>query len=105
MSETSRPAPEQPSRFAIRRTRALRSAGWAVARARAAVLGSGRWLAHQWRASLQFRVISMTMLLGLVVVLLLGSYLYQQIADGLVSDRVKSATEEAAQGTRAAQFW
>src|SRR6476620_2577086 len=103
MSEPSRPAPEQPSRFAIRRTRALRSAGWAVARARAAVLGSGRWLAHQWRASLQFRVISMTMLLGLVVVLLLGSYLYQQIADGLVSDRVKSATEEAAQGTRAAQ--
>src|SRR6478609_2817059 len=103
MSETSRPAPEQPSRFAIRRTRALRRAGWAVARARAAVLGSGRWLAHQWRASLQFRVISMTMLLGLVVVLLLGSYLYQQIADGLVSDRVKSATEEAAQGTRAAQ--
>ncbi|MGZ4599145.1 MAG: MtrAB system histidine kinase MtrB [Oryzihumus sp.] len=103
MSEPSRPAPEQPSRFAIRRTRVLRSAGWAVARARAAVLGSGRWLAHQWRASLQFRVISMTMLLGLVVVLLLGSYLYQQIADGLVSDRVKSATEEAAQGTRAAQ--
>jgi two-component system sensor histidine kinase MtrB len=44
-----------------------------------------------------------TMLLGLVVVLTLGSYLYQRIADGLVNDRILTARAEATSQTRAAQ--
>ena len=58
---------------------------------------------HLWRSSLQLRVIVSTMLLGLIVVLMLGSYLYQRIADGLVSDRTLTAEAEATSQTRAAQ--
>jgi len=43
------------------------------------------------------------MLLGLIVVLVLGSYLYQQIADGLVNDRILTARAEATSQTEAAQ--
>jgi two-component system sensor histidine kinase MtrB len=43
------------------------------------------------------------MLLGLIVVLMLGSYLYQRIADGLVNDRLLTARAEATSQTRAAQ--
>jgi len=43
------------------------------------------------------------MLLGLIVVLMLGSYLYQQIADGLVTDRTLTARAEATLQSRAAQ--
>jgi two-component system sensor histidine kinase MtrB len=43
------------------------------------------------------------MLLGLVVVLVLGSYLYQRIADSLVNDRILTARAEATSQTRAAQ--
>ena len=42
-----------------------------------------RWVVHAWRSSLQVRVVSTTMLLGLLVVLGLGSYLYSSISDGL----------------------
>lgn len=43
------------------------------------------------------------MLLGLIVVLTLGSYLYQRIADGLVNDRVLTARAEATSQAGAAQ--
>jgi two-component system sensor histidine kinase MtrB len=43
------------------------------------------------------------MLLGLIVVLMLGSYLYQRIADGLVDDRILTARAEATSQTRTAQ--
>ena len=52
---------------------------------------------------MQFRVIVSTMLLGLIVVLILVSYLYQQIADGLVSDRILTARADATSQARAAQ--
>src|SRR6478752_197366 len=103
MGVSSRPARPQPSRFDPYRSRVVSNARGLLHRARAGTLGAGRWVGFQWRSSLQFRVIAMTMLLGTVVVLLLGSYLYQQIADGLVTDRTRTATEEAAQGARAAQ--
>ena len=75
------------------------------------VLATTRWaaaagvrrLGHLWRSSLQFRVIVSTMLLGLVVVLALGSYLYQQIANGLVDARIAQARQDALQGARSAQ--
>ena len=65
-----------------------------------------RWvrsLAHLWRASLQFRVVTSTMLLGLAVVLLLGSYLFSAISDGLEQDRTESAKVEAARLTSEVQ--
>jgi len=71
--------------------------------ARSALRIAAHQLLHRWRASLQLRVIASTMLLGLIVVLMLGSYLYQQIADGLVNDRILTARAEATLQTRAAQ--
>src|SRR5664279_776333 len=71
--------------------------------ARSAVQRVARWLLHLWRSSLQLRVIVSTMLLGLIVVLMLGSYLYQRIADGLVNDRILTARAEATSQTRIAQ--
>ena len=75
----------------------------ALAMTRRAAVAGGRRLGHLWRSSLQFRVIVSTMLLGLVVVLALGSYLYQQIANGLVDARVAQARQDALQGARSAQ--
>jgi two-component system sensor histidine kinase MtrB len=69
----------------------------------AALQRAARGLLHLWRSSLQLRVIVSTMLLGLIVVLMLGSYLYQRIADGLVDDRILTARAEAVSQTRAAQ--
>ena len=77
------------------RGRIVRSLQTLARFSRSALLTAVRWLLHLWRASLQFRVIVSTMLLGLIVVLLLGSYLYQRIADGLVNDRIQTARAEA----------
>src|SRR5664280_537973 len=103
MFTRSRPVNVIRSRMAIagarlappleRRSRAVRSV---LQRATRSVL-------HLWRSSLQLRVIVSTMLLGLIVVLMLGSYLYQRIADGLVNDRILTAGAEAAKQTRVAQ--
>src|SRR5450756_1373504 len=71
--------------------------------ARSALQRVARWLLHLWRSSLQLRVIVSTMLLGLIVVLMLGTYLYQRIADGLVNDRILTARAEATSQARAAQ--
>lgn len=76
-----------------RTTRSLRLGGQRTA----------RWTIHRWLASLQLRVVTTTMLLGVVVVLLLGSSLYQSIANGLVADRVNSAKSEADAAARSAQ--
>ncbi|WP_240322570.1 MtrAB system histidine kinase MtrB [Austwickia chelonae] len=65
--------------------------------------GCSSWVAHQWRSSLQFRVVTATVVLCLVVMGLLQTYLYQRIADGLVQDRIVSTREEAAAGTREIQ--
>ncbi len=95
VSSASDPAPRRAT-AAHQLRRALRGL-------RLAVLGTARWGVHQWLASLQARVVGVTMLLGLVVILLLGSSLYQSIANGLVSDRVTSAKTEAESATRSAQ--
>jgi two-component system sensor histidine kinase MtrB len=71
--------------------------------ARSAVQKIARGLLHVWRSSLQLRVIVSTMLLGLIVVLMLGTYLYQRIADGLVNDRILTAQAEATSQARVAQ--
>ncbi len=57
----------------------------------------------RWRRSLQLRVVTATMLLGLVVVFALGTLLLQRIQSGLVQERLVAARGEAARGLRDAQ--
>lgn len=67
------------------------------------VVTGTRRVAHLWRGSLQFRVVTSTMLLGLVVVVMLGSYLFSTISDGLEADRTESAKIEASRLTSEVQ--
>ncbi|MEI2777151.1 MAG: MtrAB system histidine kinase MtrB [Tetrasphaera sp.] len=62
-----------------------------------------RRLTQLWRSSLQRRVVLSTVLFGLLSVSLLGTYLYQQVADGLMSDRLRTARIEARSLARQAQ--
>ena len=103
MSIPSRLVSVTLSRLSTARARVVLSLQTLARGARPALLSAIRWLMHLWRASLQFRVIVSTMLLGLFVVLLLGSYLYQRIADGLVNDRILTARAEATSQAGAAQ--
>lgn len=58
---------------------------------------------RRWRHSLQLRVVTTTMALGLAVVSVLGGVLHEQIARGLENDRVASAEYEALALTDQAQ--
>jgi len=62
-----------------------------------------RLVRSRWRRSLQFRVITVTMVLGTVVLGIVGSYLYQRVANGLVQERRATASTEVLQLTRRAQ--
>jgi two-component system sensor histidine kinase MtrB len=64
---------------------------------------SASFLLHVWRRSLQLRVVTATMLLGVIVMTSLGSFLYFRIADGLVQDRVKAVRAEAFRAAQDAQ--
>lgn len=59
----------------------------------------GAFLHRAWRRSLHFRVISLTMLMGLTVVLAVGALMYQGIADGLVRSKTVSAQQVALRET------
>ncbi|MEO6586047.1 MAG: MtrAB system histidine kinase MtrB [Knoellia sp.] len=76
--------------------RGLRGAGRAIVRTVAA-------LTRTWRRSLQFRVVTATVLLGILVVSLLGSYLYSEIAAGLQEDRIQTSEYESRALTTQAQ--
>ncbi len=70
------------------------------------VRGGVSHLVHRWRQSLQLRVVTTTMLLGLFVVSLLGGVLHQQIAGGLESDRLTAAVNESLNlSTQAQNRW
>ena len=101
MSESARPRPGRTPtpRFSDHRAQGVRAVRTFLRRSRHELAGWMRWLAHLWRASLPFRVVTSTMLLGLAVVLLLGSYLLSAISDGLEQDRIESAKVEAARLT------
>jgi len=58
---------------------------------------------RRWRSSLQLRVLSTTMLLGLVAVALIGTFLSQRISEDLFARRTAEVLQEAARGTRQAQ--
>jgi two-component system sensor histidine kinase MtrB len=75
---------------------------WA-GRVRAGLSAAVTWVLTKWRISLQLRVVTTTMLLGLLVVSLLGAYLYREISNGLVQDRLARAQAEALDLTKAAQ--
>ena len=62
-----------------------------------------RRLTRVWRRSLQFRVVASTMLLGILVISLIGAYLYTGIANGLEEDRVQRAELQALSLTNRAQ--
>src|SRR5712691_7105863 len=69
-----------------------------AARARAYSYALARAARTRWRRSLQLRVVTATLLLSVVVVTVLGFFLIQQIANGLLQAKVKSAESQAAQG-------
>jgi len=57
----------------------------------------------RWRASLQLRVVVLTTMLGLAVVVGVGSFLLDGIADGLVAERQEVALADAARSAQTAQ--
>ncbi|GAA1709830.1 hypothetical protein GCM10009809_02750 [Isoptericola hypogeus] len=65
-------------------------------RARVAVVVRSRALARRWRASLQLRVVTSALALGVVAVALLGLYLSLSIRDGLFEQRVDRIEQENA---------
>jgi two-component system sensor histidine kinase MtrB len=68
-----------------------------------AVRDAVAYVARRWRQSLQLRVVTTTMLLGLFVVSILGGVLHEQIASGLENDRVATAEYESLNLTTQAQ--
>ena len=63
--------------------------GWYVRRAL-------RSLLRPWRRSLHLRVMTITMLLGMLLTFALGSFMYQRVADGLVSAKLRTSEQDAA---------
>jgi two-component system, OmpR family, sensor histidine kinase MtrB len=57
-----------------------------------------RDLPARWRRSLQFRVISVTMVLSLAVAVGLGYFIAQRVADGILNSRLDAATQQAEAG-------
>ena len=71
--------------------RALRAASHAL-----------RDLPARWRRSLQFRVVSVTMILSLAVAVGLGYFIAQRVADGILRTRLDAAKEQASVGFQSA---
>src|SRR6201992_1154037 len=60
-------------------------------------------LRFRWRRSLQLRVGTTTLALAALVIAVLGFFLTQQIADGLLLNKEKSATAQLSQGLTVAE--
>jgi two-component system sensor histidine kinase MtrB len=103
MDRSAKPERAPTPHLAQRRAHAVALAKVAVEEVKRFTVRACKQLLHTWRSSLQFRVVSTTMLLGLMVIMLLGSYLYQSISNGLEQDRVASATREASRLATEAQ--
>ena len=58
---------------------------------------------HEWRASLQIRVITSTLVVGMAALATLGGYLSNWIADGMYGQRVDQLLSESALNTDSAQ--
>jgi len=72
-------------------------------RAGSVLRGAWRRVLHLWRASLGFRVVIVTMLLGILVLTAVGTYLYGSIAQGLVDSRQRIAAEDSLRDATDAQ--
>lgn len=84
--------------------RAARSGPAGVASRAGSMLRSAwRRVLHLWRASLGFRVVIVTMLLGILVLTAVGTYLYGSIAQGLVDSRQRIASEDSLRDATDAQ--
>jgi two-component system sensor histidine kinase MtrB len=79
------------------------SVGARLRRALRAIVLTLRDLPARWRRSLQFRVVSVTMVLSLAVAVGLGYFIAQRVADGILSTRLDAAREQAAAGFESAQ--
>jgi two-component system sensor histidine kinase MtrB len=77
-------------------------AGWG-SRVGSGLRGTWQRVLHLWRASLGFRVVVVTMLLGILVLTAVGTYLYGSIAQGLVDSRQRIAAEDSLRDAREAQ--
>ena len=83
------------SAWAVWTARSARSARSAARRAR----GSAGSVWDHWRASLQLRVISSTLVVGIVAVMAVGGFLSSEIRRGLYEERVEQILEETARST------
>jgi two-component system sensor histidine kinase MtrB len=94
-----------------RRRRPLKAAIWplrtlprrAVRWARGEIKALARQVRRRWSRSMRLRVVATTMLLGLLVVLVVGTFLSFRIQAGLIDSREASAMTEAEQLTKQAQ--
>ncbi|HEU5144744.1 MAG TPA: MtrAB system histidine kinase MtrB [Dermatophilaceae bacterium] len=82
---------------------AWRGPGAIARRSASAIRGLWRRVQHLWRASLSFRVVVVTILLGVLVLTAVGTYLYGSIAQGLVDSRQRIAEEDSLRDATDAQ--
>jgi two-component system sensor histidine kinase MtrB len=83
--------------------RALRLARRALRLAKRRGFAVASRLHVRWRRSLQLRVVAATLVLSAVVVAVLGFFLMQQVADGLLRNKEQSARAEMSSGLAYAQ--
>ncbi|MGO4598227.1 MtrAB system histidine kinase MtrB [Terrabacter sp. 2RAF25] len=74
-----------------------------ASRAGSTLRGWWQRILHLWRASLGFRVVVVTMLLGILVLTAVGTYLYGSIAQSLVDSRQRIAAEDSLRDGQDAQ--
>ena len=53
------------------------------------------FLRHTWRRSIHTRVVTITVVAGIALTFVVGSYMYQRIADGLVDNKITSSEQDA----------
>jgi two-component system sensor histidine kinase MtrB len=95
----------------VRQSRPVRVVGRRLPRRAKRLLKAARkWqreradrLRFRWRRSLQLRVVTTTLALSALVIAVLGFFLTQQISDGLLLNKEKSATAQLSQGLTVAE--
>jgi two-component system sensor histidine kinase MtrB len=95
----------------VRQSRPVREVGRRLPRrAKKPLKAARKWqreraedLRFRWRRSLQLRVVTTTLALSALVIAVLGFFLTQQIADGLLLNKEKTATAQLSQGLTVAE--
>jgi two-component system sensor histidine kinase MtrB len=95
----------------VRQSRLVRMVGRRLPRqAKPPLKAARKWqrervdqLRRRWRRSLQLRVVTTTLALSTLVIAVLGFFLTQQISDGLLLNKEKSATAQVSQGLTVAE--